>query len=322
MSTDMLNDTVQKERQISVDPVSMKEMVEYQSLGLPRPQYASKPKHWTTKKNKFLSTSLPNSACSSPRGVLPRIKGKDHDHPHEGASPKSTSLAHQHSLALSRLVWLRDTRLQRSKSCGEGRPSVQYDEFDIRQTTRKISTISTSADSTPRSQTTSDGDYTRIIEAKKHNDEDFKCGALCMFLPGFGRGKPVRSRREERHETGHVISQRVSLEKFECGSWRSSGIFNDGGGSEFSSNLYFDLPLELIQTSGNDAAFPVSSAFVFDKDVKGVLKTKGCGERKSNDCRHVRFSTSSPTTSPSSCITPRTRKVREEFNSFLEAQNA
>ncbi|KAI3664816.1 hypothetical protein L6452_43424 [Arctium lappa] len=257
------------------------------------------------KKNiyKFLSTSLPNSACSSPK-----TKGvKDHDQQLEA------------SVALSRLLWLRENHLQRSKSCGEGRPSGAYDEFDICRTTNKTNTnTGAGAGGTPRGQITSDGG--RITETNKRNEDDFKCGALCLFLPGFGKGKPVRSRREE---IGHVISQRVSLEKFECGSWRSSGILNiDGGESNRSSNRYFDLPLELIRTSGNDASLPVSSAFVFDKDVKGVLKSTK--ERKSNDCpsRHVRFSTSSPTTSPSSCITPRMRKARDDFNSYLEAQNA
>ncbi|KAL7584102.1 hypothetical protein Lser_V15G45417 [Lactuca serriola] len=321
MSTEMVKDGVQKERHISIDPISMKEVIEHPSSGLPNPQTTKKQVHSMLKKNKFLSTSLPNSACSSPRGVQPSTKGKDHDQALERASTKATSLSHQHSLALSRLVWLQENHLQRSKSCGGGRPSVQYDEFDL--TNIKTSTMSASADSTPRGQPTQDGDYTRIIEAKKRNEEDFKCGALCLFLPGFGKGKPVmRSRREEREETRHVISRRVSLEKFECGSWRSSAFFNDDGGSGFSSNLYFDLPLELIQTS-NDATLPVSSAFLFDKDMKGVLKTKGGGERKSNDSRrHVRFSTSSPSVSPSSCITPRMRKAREDFNSFLEAQNA
>ncbi|XP_076887387.1 uncharacterized protein LOC143537523 [Bidens hawaiensis] len=289
--------TDEKEIQISVDPVSMKEVTGYPSSGLPKPRTIPK-------KNKFLSTSLPNSACSSPRVVIPKSKAKDRDQALEAA------LAQQHSVALSRLVWLRENRLQRSKSCGEGRPSGQYDEFDMCRTSSKASTNSASAD----------GEYKRIIDSKKRNDEDFKCGALCLFLPGFGKGKPVRSRRDEREEMAHVISHRVSLEKFECGSWRSSGILN--GGSDYSSNHFFDLPLELIQMSGNDANLPVSSAFVFDKDVKGVLKVTGGGEKKSNDGRHVRFSTSSPSTSPSSCITPRMRKPLVEFNLFLEAQNA
>ncbi|KAI3763084.1 hypothetical protein L1987_53534 [Smallanthus sonchifolius] len=306
--------TNEKEIQILVDPVSMKEVTEYPSFGLLKPQTTNKPPPSLPKKNKFISTSLPNSASSSPRGVMPKSKVKDRDEALE------SSLAHQHSVALSRLIWLRENRLQRSKSCSEGRPSGQYDDFDLCHASSKTITNSASSHSTPGGQTTSDGEYRRIIVSKKRDDDDFKCGALCLFLPGFGKGKPVRSRIGEREENRHVISQRVSLEKFECGSWRSSGILK--GESDFSSNRYFDLPLELIQTSGNDANLPVSLAFVFDKDVKGVLKMTGGGERKSNDGRHVRFSTSSPTTSPSSCITPRMCKARDEFSLFLEAQNA
>ncbi|KAK1439357.1 hypothetical protein QVD17_05173 [Tagetes erecta] len=310
-----IHHTANEEVQISVDPVSMKEVIDYPTCGLAKPQTANKPLHSLPKKNKFVSTSLPNSACSSPRGFIPKSKGTNNtDHALEA------SLAHEHSVALSRLVWLRETRLQRSKSCSAGRPSMQYDEFDMCRTSNKTSIISANAGSTPKCQTSSNNEYKRIAGPEKHNDDDFKCGALCLFLPGFGKGKPIRTKRDEREEMGYVISQRVSLEKFDCGSWRSSGILN--GGRDFSSNLYFDLPLELIQTSANDANLPVNSAFVFDKDVKGVLKMKGGGERKSNDGRHVRFSTSSPTTSPSSCITPRMRKARDDFNSYLEAQNA
>ncbi|XP_071704476.1 uncharacterized protein [Rutidosis leptorrhynchoides] len=327
MSTELANE---KERHISVDPISMKEVVEYSSSGAPKPKIVDRSLPSLPKKNKFLSASLPSSACSSPRSVInSKAKTIYQDEGHEKGSTHSASLGNQHSLALSRLISLRESRLQRSKSCGEGRPSIQYDEFDLRQTTPKStsSSISTSsADSTPRGQTTSlynDDEYKKFIVSEKQNEEEFKCGALCLFLPGFGKGKPVRSRREQGQprELGHVISHRVSLEKFECGSWRSSGVMN---GSDFSSNMYFDLPLELIQTSGNDANLPVNSAFVFDKDLKGVLKTKGAGgERKStNDRRHVRFSTSSPTTSPSSSVTPRMHKAQDDFSSYLEAQNA
>nr|XP_043639275.1 uncharacterized protein LOC122610346 [Erigeron canadensis] len=317
MSGEMINE---KEINISVDPISMKQVVvQNPTAGVPKPKTVNKSLSPLPKKNKFLSASLPNSACSSPRGLIPKTKGKGRDQALEKGSPNSPSLEYQHSVALSRLFWLRENRLQRSKSCGEGRPSVQYDEFDLCQTISKTSSISASADSTPRGQTTPEGEYRRFIQPKKQNEEDFKCGTLCLFLPGFGKGKPVRSKRDEREEMGHVISHRVSLEKFECGSWRSSGILN--GGSDFSSNLYFDLPMELIQTSGNDANLPVSSAFLFDKDVKGVLKTKGGGDQRkpTNDGRHVRFSTSSPTTSPSACAM---RKARDDFSTYLEAQNA
>jgi hypothetical protein len=141
-------------------------------------------------------------------------------------------------------------------------------------------------------------------------DDGLKCGVLCFYLPGFAKGKPVRTKKEEvRGDLGNVISRTVSLEKFECGSWASSAIINDH--EDDSKNLYFDLPLELIQASANDANSPVSAAFIFDKDRKQVLKscsTRAAPRNSHEFSRHVRFSTSLPTshpTSPTSCITPR-----------------
>lgn len=98
-------------------------------------------------------------------------------------------------------------------------------------------------------------------------------GALCLFLPGFGKAKPVRAKNRaeeyqpspaEPTQNNIVISRSVSLERFECGSWASSTIVaepknNNKEDGDSSTNLYFDLPLELIQTSGNDANSPMSS---------------------------------------------------------------
>lgn len=123
-----------------------------------------------------------------------------------------------------------------------------------------------------------------------------------------------------------VISRAVSLEKFECGSWSSSAILTDD--EDGSTQLYFDLPLELIRTGGNDALSPVTAAFVFESNhhPKGVLKKNPSTKQSHESARHVRFS-ASPSTScsscPRSCITPRLRKAREEFNAYLEeAQRA
>lgn len=172
-------------------------------------------------------------------------------------------------------------------------------------------------------------------------------GALCLFLPGFGKAKPVRAKNRaeeyqpspaEPTQNNIVISRSVSPERFECGSWASSTIVaepknNNKEDGDSSTNLYFDLPLELIQTSGNDANSPMTAALVFEnKERRGVLKSSnstraGASAWKSHgSSRHVRFSTStSPRSnpdSPSSCITPRLRKVRDDFRAFLEAQGA
>lgn len=157
-------------------------------------------------------------------------------------------------------------------------------------------------------------------DMETYEDEGFKCSALCLYLPGFGKAKAVKSRKEGSEMEGGVTSRTVSLEKFECGSWVSSALFHEIEGDLMSSN-YFDLPMELIKCSANDVHAPVTSAFVFEKDLKAVPKIGS--SRKS--LHHVRLSASSSISkpaSPASWITPRLRKAREDFTLFLEAQSA
>ncbi|KAI3518825.1 hypothetical protein L1887_07648 [Cichorium endivia] len=294
-----INGSSYAEKQVSIDPKSISETTQHSRSSPIKPLPALPTTY------KFLTNSLPNS----PRiGGSSRIKDDNRNQ-----TPDNTPVAR------SPLTCLSNTRLERSKSGGEQRSSVPYGGCD------PWATINATGEH--RSSTKNgNGQYGRTIvnEVKKPNDMDFKCRALCLFLPGFGKGKPVRAKRVEPEGSRQVISQRISLEKFECGSWRSSAIHSD---DEHASTLYFDLPLELIRTSVSDNALPMNSAFVFNKGgVKGALKTKaGTVERKSQEGRHVRFSTSSSSsqpTSPSSCITPRLRKAREDFNAFLEAQSA
>ncbi|KAK9062374.1 hypothetical protein SSX86_019560 [Deinandra increscens subsp. villosa] len=237
---------------------------------------------------KFLTNSLPNS---------PRIGGSSQPRSH------------------SPLTCGSDSHLQRSKSGGEQRSSVPYGGLDL-----WANLNNTGENNSSKKHGNNAGKKGANIanEAKKTNEMEFKCGALCLFLPGFGKGKPVRARRVEPEPKGVSVSHRISLEKFECGSWRSSAIHSD---DDQSSTLYFDLPLELMRTSVSDNALPMNSAFVFNKGgVKGVLKTKGGSvERKSQEGRHVRFSTCS--SQPTSPITPRLCKARDDFNAFLEAQS-
>lgn len=315
---------VESEKQISVDPISLTE-----SAPLPPNMHPIK------YPPKLMSCSLPSSASSSPCFDLAFTKHKKKHKIHEGRLV--LPLARQHSVALGNLERLRESHLRRSKSCGEGRacqPSVDFDMWS------------------PKSDRTE----TEVRVEVRHKEEKFKCGA-CLFLPGLGKAKTVRARKEvelqpQPQPQPHIemISQRVSLEKFECGSWRSSAIINYEDDASATSNLFFDLPVELMRCSSvNDADSPVTTGFVFDniKDHhrKGVLKsTSTCRKSQelhslSNSSRHVRFSTSSPKTSPvsptspfstsspktppsPSCITPRLHKARDDFNAFLEAQSA
>ncbi|KAL7613419.1 hypothetical protein Lser_V15G06571 [Lactuca serriola] len=296
-----INGSSDAEKQVSIDPRSMRETTQ-KSRSSPIKALPSFPTTY-----KFLNTSgsLPNS---------PRIGGSSRIRD----DSRNQTPDHNTSLSRSPLTSLSNNRLQRSKSGGEHRSSVPYSGCE------PWVSVNTSGE---QMSSTKNGNgqngRTIVKKGKKPNDMDFKCGALCLFLPGFGKGKPVRARRVEPEGSRQIISQRISLEKFECGSWRSSAIHCD---DEHSTTLYFDLPLELIRTSVSDTSLPMNSAFVFNKGgVKGVLKTKaGSVERKSQEDRHVRFSTSSPTSQPTSptCITPRLRKAREDFNAFLEAQSA
>ncbi|XP_047335569.1 uncharacterized protein LOC124939102 [Impatiens glandulifera] len=312
-------------RKISVDPISFKESSfkeGHPSLLLPR-----------LKPGKFLSSSLPSSATSSPRISSPLKKKWKNQSP--TSQPSSPSLkmidptTGQQSLALSRLAQLQEIQFQRSKSCGEGRntsPNLSTRKLKTKHLRGHVESIDHNSDH-PR-------------EATHKGVEKFKCGA-CLFLPGFGKAKLVRPHRSteeeetidgagddddviEKYNAKQVSSNRVSLEKFECGSWTSSAIVMDGeDGIVDVGGLFFDN------------VSPVANSFVFDGDLRGALKkvvvgferdSFGVDNRKSAESgsRHVRFSNVSPrsnTASPTTiCISPRLRQARDNFNAFLEAQ--
>ncbi|KAE8663683.1 Cupredoxin superfamily protein isoform 1 [Hibiscus syriacus] len=313
--------SLQKEKHIPVDPISLREssMGEISFNMMLAPQADTEiplPPPLLPAKHKFLSYSPPNSATSSPRFglILSRkiLKAEIQTSP-----PQVDKLVKKHPSL-------------KSKSCGDGRTCAPPDEVDdlwmyeknafhYNKHYRHGSLIS-------NPNVINNGDE------MDGNEVDFKCNALCLFLPGFTKAKQVKPRKEAMAmENYNAISRTVSLEKFECGSWASSTIIPDRDVDDGDSmNTYFDLPLELIKSLGNDSDLPVSSAFVFDnKDVKGVLKngssqTRSTGRKshESSSSRHVRFTASSPTSypaSPASRITPRLRKARDDFNAFLEA---
>lgn len=334
VSTDS-NASLAREKQISVDPISLKEANE---LSIPH----SRPKPLNIPK-KIFSFSLPNSTTSSP--IFSKNNKYCKNQIGQLPSPLSSStnhLARQHSVALTNLERLREIHLKRSKSCGEGRASAPPEEFDIwftpNTTPQQVPEDSNNnlinfpeSEISPRNDEIYDK---KRLEGRNQDEEKFKCGALCLFIPGFGKGiKHVKSGRRQvsgvsSSDIGpHVVSRTVSLEKFECGSWTSSAAIINDVGDAASNNMFFDLPMELIRCSNvNDDTFsPVTTGFIFDKEVKGVLKNTTTPRKSHESTRHVRFSTSSPTSyppSPMSCITPRMLTAREDFNIFLEAQSA
>ncbi|XP_073115614.1 uncharacterized protein [Elaeis guineensis] len=303
-----------KEKQISVDPVSVEQLAkvgDHLSVSPPTLPPFGKPK--------FISCSLPSSAFSSPQSGSAAAKS---------FKKWKIPAQNQHSTTLSRVTLQQEMALRRSKSCGEGRSCTPSDEFDIlsRRASMKLpeNGVHVLYDCTNDA-----GDYEDSEELDPGAEKNFKCGALCLFLPGFSKKKLVQASQDERGDQGSVGSRAVSLEKFECGSWYSAAILDVDDEDDGADQSYFDLPLELIRSGADHADSPVKTAFVSDRDRKGVLKkcTSNLAPRRSHEAsnRHVRFSTSTPTSYPTSptsaCITPRLRKAREEFNAFLEAQS-
>lgn len=324
------------EKQISVDPISLKREVsanpeQMPAVTAPKPKSPKNqlPPLLPPTNSKFLSCSLPNSATSSPRFGASLLKKKWKNQ--RQASPQQfEDVTHLHSASYNPLPLQQEIQLRRSKSCGEGREYAP-DDFDLWLIqSNAVETVTTNYNSSFSKTEVNRATHKIAKKIDPCDDSDeFKCGALCLYLPGFGgKAKPVRARkRESELRNRNVISRSVSLEKFECGSWASQAMVS--GNLDDSMSHYFDLPLELIRGNVNDAHSPVTSGFLFDKDIKGVLKNgsaRTSAARKSHESpRHVRFSTSSPTSypaSPASCITPRLRKAREDFNAFLEAQSA
>ncbi|XP_042514433.1 uncharacterized protein LOC122089065 [Macadamia integrifolia] len=340
----LIRSPMQNEKQISVDPISLR----YGGPPLLIPTDNSSftditiplyPPPLPPSKHKSVSASLPGSTTASPRSStgLPQSK-----------NVKKWKNQAQQTLGLSRFAT--ENLFSRSKSFGEGRASAPSDEFDF--FSRKLCSREFGSHlhvgTVPTWDSTTHGvchqneideengypeykhDYVSGKKGRDHHPRNkdeidiFKCGK-CLFLPAFGRGgaKPVRARKDEAGEVPvvverNVISRSVSLEKFECGSWTSSAIMNeDDGDRESIHHLYFDLPLELIQNCGNDANSPVTTAFLFDSDRSGAIARNNINPKESS--RHVRFSS---TGSSGSCITPRLRKARDDFNAFLQAQNA
>ncbi|KAI4311791.1 hypothetical protein MLD38_036657 [Melastoma candidum] len=285
-------------------------------------------------RSKFLSHSLPSSATSSPRFTSTFLK-KNKKRSTE--DDNSQNLCHMPSPYMAMR-----SDLARSKSCGEGRTSAPSVDFDIVPLhpvhafpkpfipTKLLDHRSTSP--TPGGIHIEEDDMGLDRLDSKEQEQEFKCGALCLFLPGFGKAKAIKGKRDGQADDAvpTVTSRTVSLEKFECGSWASVGINKNDNSGELpsSGNLYFDLPLELIRGIKNDTNHPVTAAFVFDKDLKGVLRngTRSSSWRRPSQQgsppRHVRFSTSSQPASPAaSCVTPRLQKARAEFLAFLEEQS-
>ncbi|WVZ23641.1 hypothetical protein V8G54_002185 [Vigna mungo] len=95
-----------------------------------------------------------------------------------------------------------------------------------------------------------------IPKSDEVTEEGFKCSALCMPLPGFGKTKPVKARKRETqmHTVNPVLSlsKPTSLEKFERSCLVSQVRVHENEGDN-SISSYFDLPSELFKFSSHNA---------------------------------------------------------------------
>lgn len=294
--------SMDKERQIPVDPVSLRHlgMVADEDAPLSAPSVLTElvvqsPLLPPLRRPTFVGASLQCSAASSPATPSP-------------TSSASTlpSLAQQHSVALAHYVGAPAAApaLLRSASRAEGRSMAPHDE---------------------------------PIDTKPLVAEDgFTCGALCMFIPGFTKKKPAAAASAavvssmQRQQSGarrrSSVSLVASLERFECGSWSPP----PPAAVPAVTAQEADFALEVAKSScADDAEAPVKMAFVFDGEPRGILKKSASSRQdsapraSSASQRHVRFSTATAVSCPSSpCITPRLMRARAEFNAFLEAQSA
>ncbi|CAJ1975969.1 unnamed protein product [Sphenostylis stenocarpa] len=316
---------LQYEKQIMVDPLSLKDSPTEQryletTTMLPTIITTSssiilQPPPLQPPKPRFLSMSLPNSANSSPRFASTLSKKKP-----KGESPESQCQDSNLSQKLQHLLE-EDLHLKKNKPCGEATAFAPLNEFD--HWLSKLSALEHDKwyhDNFFKTEVVKESPKSVKFKHMKTTHDGFKCSALCLYLPGFGGGKvkPIKTKKE-----GKGMSRTVSLENFECGSWSSAAKLNEIEGD--STNSYFDLPMELIKCGSSEVYSPVASSFVFERDLKGILKngsSRGSARKSDASPRHVRFSTSSSASHPASpvtCISPRLRKAREDFNAFLAA---
>ncbi|CAN6462120.1 unnamed protein product [Victoria cruziana] len=326
-----------EERQTSADPDPQKSSIVAGNFRPPPSQFRSK-KKMSSGNQMFKSTSLPPSAISSPRSSDGSFRGEK--------PARLWSMYSDLTPAMRKWSFLRPGSFNRARSCHIGERTCDYsDEFELGKTMSRDGSgysdaRTNSFGSEHNSSSSRSGSEEKYCQPeyklkKSMNDDGaFHCGAMCMFLPGLSKGKQVKKETDDHSKGcaresevgGMMASTRVSLEKFECGSWRSSAVADDDAGSQ--AGQYFDLPSELIRSNGNDTTSPVSTAFVFSNDkvpgLSGVLKksTSSFPRRSIESSRHVRFSLSSQSSSssmqtPSTCV----QNVREDFSAYLEASS-
>ncbi|KAL9248175.1 hypothetical protein vseg_021528 [Gypsophila vaccaria] len=287
----------QNERQISVDPISLQGVatIRQASFRLVSPKKGfgpSNPVPSPPLKLKFVSTSLPSSASSSPSSTSLMKKIWKSQNGHKKPVTSRSNLSRMPSTMDDTHLAMIEASQRRSRSLGEGRTSTHMDDLDLwleksKRNKHKNNGNSNNNDRNARGGQTHRNDIrsyskpplgpsgvdrdmksTKSRGEHSYPEDGFKCGKLCLFLPR-GKGKPVRSlstvstQISSSHTDPPTISRTVSLERFECGSWGSS-LNEDAEGD--SANLFFDLPMEMIRCSVSDMQSAVTAAFVFENE--------------------------------------------------------
>uniref|UniRef100_A0ACD5UGC0 Uncharacterized protein n=1 Tax=Avena sativa TaxID=4498 RepID=A0ACD5UGC0_AVESA len=254
--------SMENERQIPVDPVSLRHlgMVADPDSPLSAPSVMtelvahSSPLLPPLRRPTFVGASLPCSAVSSP--VHGASSAKREEPPSPATVTAMRSLARQHSAALARYV-TSPTTLSRSASRAEGRTMAPHDD-----------------DEYPHNDET---------DAEADGDHDFKCGVLCMFIPGFAKKKPgspsaaaVVSGIHRQHSGARrrsSVSRMASMERFECGSWSPPPPPTATVPAVAAHVVDTDFAMEVPKiSSADDTDFPIKTAFVFEGDARGVLR--------------------------------------------------
>ncbi|XP_074319147.1 uncharacterized protein LOC141656190 [Silene latifolia] len=287
----------QNERQISVDPISLQGSTTIRQasfrlvsppMAIPNNGYASSnPVPSPPSKLKFVSTSLPSSTSSSPHStsLLKKIWRSQNG---QNKQTSRSNISRMESTMDDTQLAMVEANQRRSKSLGEGRrSSIHTDDFDLwleksnnNGNNKNVNKTSKGGQTPPNNIRSYSKpplglkgedrlNHMKKSKSREQNypEDGFKCGKLCLFLPK-GKGKPIRSISAVSTQiSGQTeptsISRTVSMERFECGSWGSS-LHEDAEGD--STNLFFDLPMEMLRCSVSDMQSAVTAAFVFDNE--------------------------------------------------------
>ncbi|KAM0912400.1 hypothetical protein ACQ4PT_012806 [Festuca glaucescens] len=265
--------SMDNERQIPVDPVSLRHlgMVADPDSPLSAPSVMtelvahSSPPLQPLRRPTFVGASLPCSAASSPV----HSAAAKREEPSLATVIALSSLARQHSAALAHYVTspsAAPTTLSRSASSAEGRTMAPHD------------------DEYPHFET----------DAEADGAHGFKCGVLCMFIPGFNKKKPgspsaaaVVSSIQRQHSGARgrsSVSRMASMERFECGSWSPPPPPTS------AAHVDTDFAMEVAKIScADDTDLPIKMAFVFEGEARGALKKSASESQRPESAAPVKM---------------------------------